>query len=334
MTNRGKNDPHGSDAEGAVEPGRITFGAPPPPEIESDEFPSGDDWDWSMFSDSTPTPAPAPATRIVRTARAANQDTPDPADESGFRPLADAADEPDLIPQPRAVVLPSYLARAAQRWNPDSATRSPAPSMQPPPDEVGPIGLSIPIPQPAQPPSAKRRPEATYPAPLRPPEANEAPKRLFTPLPPPGYRPPPPPPPAIVSPLVDEAPGGKPLLLIQINSRPLFQGNGLMRGLFWGCFIGVAIGGVAAVLLDLIAPRPAPPILPPKVLSAEVKPVASEEAAQPRTAKSKPARPGARVEKGLAATSRRSESYDAPTPSITIQNAPPPRVVLRPSDNQ
>lgn len=255
------------------------------------------------------------------------------------------------------IALPSYITRAAQSWDPDSpgrakARREPEPEPQPDPSPPPPAfkapveaPLAPPLVEPPpedepprvyQPPPRRRtvpRPAATYgvfretPEPQREPVAEE-PKRYFTPLPERGQAlvpvtPPKPPTPPEPEPLVVEA--QKPLIQIQINGIPtLFKGNGLMRGLFFGCLVGVAVGGIAAVLLDLLSPHPAPP--PPplyKALNAEAPAVPAEPP---------PAEPSAKSQRKGAKTYPRTVTNTVvePPPSIRVQSAPAPRAVIRP----
>jgi hypothetical protein len=265
-------------------------------------------------------------------------------------PVAKALDDDlDFDSGPR-IALPSYITRAAQRWNPDAPVAEPKPSRETssvqqrsvdPPSAApprftplaefdAPAGQPPPGPEPtaeraplvrAPPRRAFPRPEPTYPAPLgsRSPAAEE-PKRYFTPLPPPGPPPAPPPP---AEPAVEE----KPLIEIQIHRLPpLFKGSGLMRGLFFGCALGVAVGGIAAVLLDLLQPKPQAPVILPKVVNAQAATIEPQEQASPAKAR----RPG-RKNAAPKSYSRPSTGYDAGAAqsAIRVQTAPPPRPVLR-----
>ncbi|MDB5454084.1 MAG: hypothetical protein JWO33_2662 [Caulobacteraceae bacterium] len=105
------------------------------------------------------------------------------------------------------------------------------------------------------------------------------------------------------------------------------------RSIFWACLLGVVIGGIAAVLLDVVQLRRAPQMLrtplinappPAKPPQPAAVPEAVEKAAVVRGAK----RPVPRIAR------RRDEQgpvYYGPPPRITVLNAPPSVVVLRPS---
>jgi hypothetical protein len=118
----------------------------------------------------------------------------------------------------------------------------------------------------------------------------------------------------------------KPLIQIQINSRsPMYKGSGLMRGLFFGCLLGVAVGGIAAVLLDLMAPHPTPlPVEEPAALNAEVLNGPAEAAPE----KARPVRKGRGYERTVTNTAAE------PPPTIRVQSAPPPRAVIRQGSGQ
>ncbi|HET9160241.1 MAG TPA: hypothetical protein VFN88_06485 [Caulobacteraceae bacterium] len=250
------------------------------------------------------------------------------------------------------IALPDYITRAAQRWNPDAgaptakAPPAPPPVREPepapaPPAFAPPPAFSAPADEPnyqeplIEPePSAAivppqdtfiraprrpvvPRPEPTYAAQIRPPPAPE-PKRYFTPLPEPE-----PPPPRLAP---EPAPQEAPLIQIQIRRLPpLFKGSGLMRGLFFGCALGVAVGGIAAVMIDLFSPKPEAPVVLPRVISAPA--VGVDADAAPTAVKPKPAaRRG--PAKGYAKPDDKLD-LDRLQSTIRVQTAPPPRAVLR-----
>jgi hypothetical protein len=180
--------------------------------------------------------------------------------------------------------------------------------------ETGPIEL----------PSRLKAVAARWDRPAAPPKPKPKPpvKRFFTPLPEPSFGRPPEPelPSAPVNPAAEVA---EPAAVTWLTGRSIF----------WACLLGVVIGGIAAVLLDVVQLRRAPQMLrtplinappPPKPPQALAVPRAGEKAAPARGAK----RPVPRVAR------RRDEQspvYYGPPPRITVLNAPPSVVVLRPS---
>jgi hypothetical protein len=288
-----------------------------------------------------------------------------PAPPPKMTPTPAASGDPFDFENGPSIVLPSYITRAAQSWDPDSPARAKAkapPEPEPSAPEAPPAPafkatVEPPEPEPRseappraapprdeepthvyQPPPRRRtvpRPEPTYgvirsktPPDPAPSAVAKAQKGYFTPLPEAGRAlivPPPPPQPPAREPETVVAAPEKPLIQIQINGLPLFQGNNLLRGLFFGCLVGVAVGGIAAVLLDLLAPHAPPPPAPVfKVLNAEV------------AAPTEPApEPNAKPRKGARGYPRTvTNTVVEPPPAIRVQSAPPPRAVIRPGTGQ
>jgi hypothetical protein len=335
MSNRGKGEEPGLDEPGPIhfgagegpsdEPGPIRFGGAKPsaPKITTSPPASDSEFDFENG------PTIALPSYITRAAQSWDPDSPARA-KSRREPEPEPA--PDPSPPPPAFTAPVETPLAPAKVEPPPPAPEPLPPrIETPPPEDEP-------PRVYQPPPRRRtvpRPEATYGvfrgtpgAESQPQPVAEEPKRYFTPLPERGQLPvvattpklpvlPPEPEPLVVE-------TQKPLIQIQINGMPtLFKGNGLMRGLFFGCLVGVAVGGIAAVLLDLLSPHPAPP--PPplyKVLNAEVQDAPVQLPPAETSAKSQ--------RKGVKGYPRTvTNTVVEPPPSIRVQSAPAPRAVIR-----
>jgi hypothetical protein len=160
------------------------------------------------------------------------------------------------------------------------------------------------------------RPASPAPRKLKPPT-----KRFFTPLPEPTFGAPEPQLPAPpLTPAAEAAPAEPGTIVLR-----------LPRPLFWACLFGVVVGGLVAMMLDVAQVRRNQPVLLPPKPDRPAVAVQKPDPEQPTAKAATRSVKAARRPPPPRTYVREPSAEFAPQRSITILNAPPKVVVLRPA---